>query len=170
MHAPHFIPIQERDTGLTRETSRKGVNMAEINTLPPEIVEMIKGASAPGGGVKTVNDLKLEQFEKRLADLEKVNNELRQANAELYAFAQAQTQPVQPQPPVQTVTVGSPGTTLPPQSVTITTLASAQPLPPDQSQIEAQRKREEQNLQAVLKELGGVKPQQTVQPNEKDGM
>ncbi len=139
------------------------------NPTPEDIVKVAKSGNT--GEVKTLTDIKLEAFEKRLAEMEKINAELRAANAELYAYASTLSQPqaqTQPQPPVQTVTVGTPGTTLAPQSSTIATLASAQPLPPDQAAREAARQKEEENLNSVLVTMGYRKANTTTPPN--DGM
>ena len=135
---------------------------------PAEIAEMIKGTSQPGGSVKTLTDLKLEGFEKRLAELEKTNQELREANAELYAFAQAHVQgQAQPQPAVvQTVTTGSPGSTVPPQTIQY---VSAQPLPQDQSAQEQAKAREDALFSGVMAEMN--KNKMTAKPqNENGGM
>ena len=139
--------------------------MAEI-TVPPEIVEQIKSASSPGGAVKTLTDLKLESFEKRLAELEKVNTELRQANAELYAFAQAQQQA---QPAQQAQTQRTTAQPVPYTQPTGQSVVSAQYVIPaeETARIQAMKAQEEANLQAVLQELGR---HNAASSENKDGM
>ena len=119
---------------------------------------MIKGTSQPGGSVKTLTDLKLEGFEKRLAELEKTNQELREANAELYAFAQAhitgQSQTV------QTVTA---------EPAVSVQYASAQPIPQDQSAQEQAKAREDALFSGVMAEMNKNKMTAKTQ-NENGGM
>lgn len=66
--------------------------MVEVAT-PGELAEIAKSASEIGGQVKTLSDLRFEKFkaemDAKLARLEAENQELRSANAELYAYAQA---------------------------------------------------------------------------------
>ena len=123
------------------------------NPTPEEIAKTIQSAHVTTGApVKTVSDIRFENFEKRLAELEKTNAELRQANAELYAFAQAQVKPAQPEVPVQTVTAGQAGTTHFPQSAQMVTTQVI-----DQNAIaraEAQKKRDEALYQGTIAELG----------------
>lgn len=75
--------------------------MAEIAT-PAELAEIAASASAVGGQVKTLSDLRFEKlradFDAKFAKLEAENKELRAANAELYAYAQQRTVINDPEP------------------------------------------------------------------------
>lgn len=61
-------------------------------TDPKAIVESIKTGDN-GGLIKSVTDIKIEKLEARLNELEKINAELRNANAELYAIASSKEVP-----------------------------------------------------------------------------
>ena len=126
------------------------------NPTTEEIVKVAQSGNT--GEVKTLTDIKLEAFEKRLSEMEKINAELRAANAELYAYAstlsqpQTQAQPAaQPQAPAQPVAA-----------------AAVQPAQ-DQTAVEAARQREEENLNSVLETMGYRKAQNTTTPPN-DGM
>lgn len=119
------------------------------NPTAEEITEIARSGNT--GEVKSLTDLKLEKLERRLTELEKVNAELRAANAELYSFAAQVTQPApaaEPQPP-----------TAPVQPVAAVKVAAPQP------DAEAQRARDEANLNSVLVEMGYLKSNEI-----KDGM
>ena len=138
----------------------------------PTAEDIVKQAqSGNTGAVKTLTDLKLEEFNKRLADLEarnsellKLNEELRASNAELYSFAAQVSRQDQPAA-VQTVTAGTVGTTLQPQAVTYA--AQAQVTPAEAAQMQ-QKAREDRQVNDVLVEMGYAKPKNDTTPN--DGM
>lgn len=136
------------------------------NPTPDEISKVIQSGVPVGGSVKTVQDLKFENFEKRLAELEKINAELRQSNAELYAYAQAQAQ-AQAQPAQPTYPAYSPA----PQSGTSQAVpgqvVSAQFIVPEaDAKMKAMKERDDALLKAVNEELG----YKTTETKEKDGM
>ena len=119
-----------------------------MNPTPEEIIETAKSGST--GQVKTLSDIRFEKLEKELAEMKanyaalaKANEELRAANAELYSFA-SQVSPA--------VTSAS-TTAQPAQTPTVAQPIAAAPVV-DQSAIEAQKAREEANLQAVLADMG----------------
>lgn len=56
-------------------------------TDTPEQAAQAALAATAGGPVKTLADIRMDQLEAKLAQLEQVNAELRKANQELYAFA-----------------------------------------------------------------------------------
>lgn len=155
--------VLRRNTGFTREAFANGDKMT--NPTPEEISKIIQSGSQIGGTVKTVQDIKFEDFEKRLAQLEKINAELRQANAELYAYAQAQTQvktqPVQtaqyaPTPITETAQTGTPGQ-----------VVSAQFIVPDaDAKAKAMKEHDDMLFKAVASEMG----YKTEKTTEKDGM
>lgn len=123
-----------------------------MNPTPEEIIETAKSGST--GQVKTLSDIRFEKLEKELAEMKanyaalaKANEELRAANAELYSFA-SQVSPA--------VTSAS-TTAQPAQTPTVAQPIAAAPVV-DQSAIEAQKAREEANLQAVLADMGYRKP------------
>ena len=80
--------------------------MTEITPTPAEVIEV--ALSGSGGAVKSLADIRIDKLEKRLADLENVNAklaqdniDLRQANAEMYAFIQSKTAEPAPAPQAQ---------------------------------------------------------------------
>lgn len=125
----------------------------------PTTEEIIKVAqSGNTGEVKTLTDIKLEAFEKRLTEMEKINAELRAANAELYAYASSLSQPAaQAQPAAQ-----------PQASAQPVAAAAVQPAQ-DQAALEAARLKEEENLNSVLEKMGYRKTQTATTPPN-DGM
>ena len=56
-------------------------------TDTPEQAAQAALAATAGGPVKTLADIRMDQLEAKLAQLEQINAELRKANQELYAFA-----------------------------------------------------------------------------------
>ena len=139
-----------------------------MNPTPEEIIETAKSGST--GQVKTLSDIRFEKLEKELAEMKanyaalaKANEELRAANAELYSFASQVSAPA----------VTSASTTAQPAQTP--TIAAAAPVV-DQSAIEAQKAREEANLQAVLQQMGYSRPAVTTSQSSnndtvpKDGM
>ena len=139
----------------------------------PTAEDIVKQAqSGNTGAVKTLTDLKLEEFNKRLADLEaknsellRLNEELRASNAELYSFAAQVSRQADQPAAVQTVTAGTVGTTLQPQAVTYA--AQAQVTPAEAAQMQ-QKAREDRQVNDVLVEMGYAKPKNDTTPN--DGM
>ena len=124
-----------------------------MNPTPEEIIETAKSGST--GQVKTLSDIRFEKLEKELGEMKanyaalaKANEELRAANAELYSFASQVSAPA--------VTSAS-TTAQPAQTPTVAQPIAAAPVV-DQSAIEAQKAREEANLQAVLADMGYRKP------------
>ena len=80
--------------------------MTEITPTPAEVIEV--ALSGSGGAVKSLADIRIDKLEKRLADLENVNAklaqdniDLRQANAEMYAFSQSKAAEPAPAPQAQ---------------------------------------------------------------------
>ena len=161
------IATQDHQHAVRRTAARRAYSLFRVrraylhqsdrmtNPTTEEIVKVAQSGNT--GEVKTLTDIKLEAFEKRLTEMEKVNAELRAANAELYAYAsalsqpQAQAQPAQPQAPAQPVAA-----------------AAVQPSQ-DQAAVEAARQREEENLNSVLATMGYRKAQNTATPPN-DGM
>ena len=140
------------------------------NPTAEDIVRQAQSGNT--GAVKTLTDLKLEEFNKRLADLEaknsellKLNEELRASNAELYSFAAQVSRQTDQPAAVQTVATGAVGTTLQPQAVTYA--AQAQVTPAEAAQMQ-QKAREDRQVNDVLVEMGYVKPKNDTTPN--DGM
>lgn len=126
------------------------------NPTAEDIVKVAQSGNT--GEVKTLTDIKLEAFEKRLTEMEKINAELRAANAELYAYASSFSQPqTQAQPAAQ-----------PQASAQPVAAAAVQPAQ-DQATVEAARQREEENLNSVLVTMGYKKAQNTTTPPN-DGM
>ena len=109
-----------------------------MDTIDPQkIVESVKTGDN-GGMIKSVTDIKIEKLEARLNELEKINSELRTANAELYAIASSKEVP------------GKNGGGTTDRSGG---LASAQVLKDDSAEKE-RAIRENQMLEAVLKDMG----------------
>ena len=131
----------------------------------PTAEEIVKQAqSGNTGTVKTLTDLKLEEFNKRLADLEtrnaellRLNEELRASNAELYSFA-AQVSRQAEQPAVQTA----------PQAQPAAVYAAQVQVSPEQQKAQAMQKaKEDKQVNDVLIEMGYARPNADT-PN--DGM
>ena len=129
--------------------------MTEITPTPAEVIEV--ALSGSGGAVKSLADIRIDKLEKRLADLENVNAklaqdniDLRQANAEMYAFIQSKAAEPAPAPQAQPVVPAQPAAPAP------VPVAAEVQVPPAQP---SQQDRENAILEDALTRLGYRKAQ-----------
>lgn len=129
--------------------------MTEITPTPAEVIEV--ALSGSGGAVKSLADIRIDKLEKRLADLENVNAklaqdniDLRQANAEMYAFIQSKAAEPAPVPQAQPEVPAQPAAPAP------VPVAAEVQVPPAQP---SQQDRENAILEDALTRLGYRKAQ-----------
>ena len=137
------------------------------NPTPEEIVETAK--SGQTGMVKTLSDIRFEKIEKELAEIraerdeyKRTIEEFRSANSEMFAYISKINAPAAAESSPNTVSA----------SIPAGAPVSAQVVKDDSAEIAA-KKREENNLDAVLVKMGYKKPasqspQADIIPN--DGM
>lgn len=124
-------------------------------TDTPEQAAQAALAATAGGPVKTLADIRMDQLEAKLAQLEQINAELRKANQELYAFAsQKANTPAPAAQPAGNVQAGA-------QSLQSQAPAAAEPVGEPAADPAAEAKaREDAILKDALAKLGYVQKQE----------